>query len=118
MDSWDDCIMSCELVYETKTPRLKFSNTKMVFEPEWSERIERAKENNGFTSEDIRLSLDWQSCAISERPEFRGKWVDVNKLKQYALDRGLEFHTAISRNKIDKAEKTLHKIQKMVKATK
>ena len=108
----------CELVCESPTPKLKFPTTKIIYEPEWSERIERAKERDGFTNEDVRLSLDWQSCAISERPEFRNKWVDVKKLKQYALDRGLDFHSAISRNDVKKAEKTLHKIQKMVKATK
>ena len=85
----------------------------------WKERIQRANKAGYFTTEDIRLSMDWTTCAVGEL-EVDYSLLDNDNQDKYDAqvvilenlhNMGMEFYKQVILNNIDKTKAIYDLIQ-------
>lgn len=77
----------------------------------WTERIEDARGNGGFTDEDRRKAGRWPDCACGEQSPLIPRFHDGCPMDVVLADLGSEFLDAVEVNAIAEAAVILGKIE-------
>ena len=84
----------------------------------WLQRIDQAEEAGEFSIQDRRDAYAWNSCALSERDEFKNQKVDWKIMTKKACMLGAAFHVYVTIDDFIRARNTLYEIgtlQKVIK---